>query len=261
MNSEAGEVLSGRRILVTRAEAQSRALVDALRARGAEAVVCPLVRGEPAGAPSDVFDPADFDWLVVTSPGAVGHLRRRLSERGGAVALPPALRVAVVGPGTADAVQAELGHATDLCPPEATGAGLARAFRQAGIARGSRVLRVRGEQAADDVEATLRELGAVVQPWTIYRTVGVPPSATAVDLLRRGGLDAVVFASGSAVRAYAAGFGEHGRQATLLAACIGPVTARIAADHGWRRIVTAASPAAGALIAALARGLAPAPGR
>jgi uroporphyrinogen-III synthase len=251
--------LAGRRVLVTRAPEQSGELGALLQARGAEAILCPLLRSEPAAVPGDLPDLAAYDWLVLTSPAAVRHLGDLLAAAGSRTVLPPRLLLAVVGPGTEDAVRADLRRPVALRPREATGAGLAAAFRERGLPPRSRVLRVRGDLAADEVETALQELGADVTPWTIYRTVAAPPPAPIVALLGRGGLDAVTFASGSAVAAFAAGFPDPGHGENLLAACLGPVTARAAADRGWRRIVTAAEPTAAGLVEALVRALGPSP--
>lgn len=252
--------LTGRRILVTRALDQSGELGEVLRAQGAETVVCPLLRTEAWTGSQPEPDLAAFHWLVLTSPNAVRHLGARLAARQGRALLPPALRLAVVGPGTAAAAAATLGRAPDLCPAVATGAGLAAAFAAQPPAHGSRVLRVRGDRASSEVETALSGLGVVVETWTIYRTLKLLPSAAVAARLQRGEIDAVTFASGSAVAAFETGFPGHGRHDDLLAACLGPVTARCARAHRWRRILTAESPTVAALAATLADALGPAAG-
>ena len=257
MSEHAAQPLAGRCILVTRAADQAVDLQAALSERGAVVVLCPLVRSEalPEAALPDL---AGFDWLVVTSPNGVRYLRDRLDPSHGTepVRLPPRLRLAVVGPGTARAAVAMLGAVADLCPEVATGAHLAVACRTAGLPVGARVLRVRGDLAGDEVEEALRDLGAQVSVSTLYRTVRVAPTAEAAALVARGQIAAVTFASGSAVASFEAGFAGHRLHPTTLAACLGPVTARAAADCGWQRVVTAAEPTPAAVTAALERGLA-----
>lgn len=251
MQRETGDELAGRRILVTRAREQSGDLCRALAARGAEPVVCPLLRSEPTAGSGEAPDLDRFDWLIVTSPNAVRHLRDRLLADRGRADLPAGLRLAVVGPGTAEASRAMLGHPPDLEPATATGAGLGEAFGALGPLAGLGCLRVRGDLAGSDVEDALADLGARVRTWTIYRTIAVPPPPPVVALLDSGGLAAVTFASGSAVRAFAEGFRRPDPPGDLLAACLGPVTARAARDHGWRSVVTAGRPTVDGLLEAL----------
>jgi len=263
MTRSSSSPLTGCRVLVTRAADQAADLTRALTDLGAEVVASPLVRSE-AVAGAELPDLAAFDWLVVTSPNGVRFLRDRLLAAGtaglqvpgeGGSLLPASLRLAVVGPGTAAAAREALGRTADLCPDVATGAQLAAACRQLGPAPGLRVLRVRGDLAPSEVEAALRSLGAGVEVCTLYRTRQVPPPAEVVALVEAGAVDAVTFASGSAVTSFEQGFPGHGLHAAAAAACLGPVTARAAAAAGWQRIITADEPSAAGLAAALARSL------
>src|ERR1700756_2896938 len=94
--------LAGKRIVITRAAAQSEALAQELSSRGALSVVLPLV----SFAEPEDFSPLDraitelhqFDWLILTSAQTVrvfvkraGHLRKPL------VGTDSQLRVACVG--------------------------------------------------------------------------------------------------------------------------------------------------------------------
>ncbi len=78
--------LAGRDILITRASDQSELLVRELEARGARAVLYPMV----AFHPPDDFAPLDnalralrtFDWLLLTSANAVRALIERSKSLG-----------------------------------------------------------------------------------------------------------------------------------------------------------------------------------
>ncbi|HOX24471.1 MAG TPA: uroporphyrinogen-III synthase [Candidatus Krumholzibacteria bacterium] len=255
--ASAARSLAGRRILVTRASAQSAALRAALAARGAAVIECPLLRTEPLPSPAGPPDLGSFQWLVVTSPNGVRHLHDLLAAARPVASLPERLRIAAVGPGTAAAL-AEFGRTADLVPATATGAGLGEALRAAGLAPASRVLRVRGDRASTEVDDALASVGASVVVLTVYRTLILPPPPAAAEVVARRDLDAVVFASGSAVAGFAAAFPAHGLGERVLAACLGPVTARAAAESGWRRLVVAEQPSAEGLAAILAGALGPA---
>jgi uroporphyrinogen-III synthase len=250
--TDAPRSLIGRRILVTRAAAQSEALREALATRGAAVIACPVLRMEAALAPADLPSLDRYRWLVFTSRNAVGFVRELLAGAD----LPPDARIAVVGPGTAAAL-ATLGREPDLVAEPATGVGLAAAFRTRGLPAGTLVLRIRGDLAPPDVEQELERLGAVVDVLTAYRTLTIPPPEAARDAITAGGIDAVTFYSPSAVRGLDEGVPGHRLKEAALAACVGPVTAAAATEAGWRRVITADQPAAPALAAALAAALTP----
>ena len=222
--------LAGRRIVITRAADQAGPLAERLRRLGAEPVVVPLIE---IVAPSDqgvalaavLQRLAEFDWLVVTSSNGAALVRDRIAARSdGGVHRP---LVAAVGVATAGA----LGDAgADLTPAMQTAAGLVAVFPDGP----GRVLVAQ----AEDAEPTLAE-GLSAKAWTVeiaaaYRTVPVTPTAQArTDVV---GADAVLFASGSAVRAWASAFGQD---TPALVVAIGPTTARVAAEMGLKVHVTA----------------------
>jgi len=245
--------LAGRRVLVTRPPHQAQALATALAARGAEVVPCPVlaitaVTDEPAP------DLSRYRWVVITSPNGVRYLADALGD--GSAPWPAGTRLAVVGPGTAARAEAR-GWPVHLQPPDATGDALAAEFRRAGLMQDQPVLRVRGDLAPPAIEDTLRTLGAEVTVLTLYRTVPVLPPPAAVAVLEAGRADAVAFASGSAVSALLAALPHLDLAGSLVAACIGPVTAVVARQAGWRQVLVSDQPTSEGLAATLARHLGP----
>jgi uroporphyrinogen-III synthase len=88
-----------------------------------------------------------------------------------------------------------------------------------------------------------------------YRTLPVPEGAAALrERLVRGALDALTFASPSAVRSFAAGLDAAARGACrrALVAAVGPATAAALREAGIEPDAVAASPGAEGLVAALA---------
>lgn len=197
------------RVALTRAAGGNDALAERLRVAGLEPVECPLVEVEPlSGGPLDL---AGYDRLCLTSRHGVAAL----FARGVHGELPP---VAVVGPGTAEALRAH-GVEPDVVAEVSTQEGLAAALpRPAG-----RVL-LAGAEGARDV--LVRELDADFVP--LYRTVELCPGAFP-------DADLVVLASASAARAFAA----LGR--AIPAASIGPVTSAAARGLGLDVVQEAAT--------------------
>src|SRR6185436_16941508 len=93
------------RVVVTRAAHQAEGLTTAFRAAGATVEHLPLLEVIPPADPRPLKRAASelalYDWLVFTSSNAVDAF---LPLAGGA--LPSRLRVAVVGPATAEALRA-----------------------------------------------------------------------------------------------------------------------------------------------------------
>jgi uroporphyrinogen-III synthase len=187
------------KVLVTRPAAQANALSEALRARGFDVVEQPLLEVEPLS--DDPIDVTGYDYVVVTSANGARELARRMSAR--------PIRIAAIGPGTADALE-QAGLHADLVAAVHTQEGLVDAFPESH----GRVLFV----GAEDARMHLRDaLGADFLP--AYRTVelGVGEVAEA---------DVVLLASASAARAYA---NAGGRGPAI---SIGPQTTAVAREGG-----------------------------
>jgi uroporphyrinogen-III synthase len=184
---------SGRlRVVVTRAERQSRWLAARLEALGCDVVLCPLIGVESLG--DAAIDVTAYDWVVVTSPNGAAELARRLAA--------PPRRLAAIGPGTTEELKAH-GLEPDLVPHVSTQEGLlAELPRPAG-----HVLLAAAEGAR---QLLVDELGADFLP--LYRTLELQPRQPPAG-------DVVVLASPSAARAFAA------TGARIRAVVIGPQTA------------------------------------
>jgi uroporphyrinogen-III synthase len=161
-----------------------------------------------------------YDWVVFTSINGVAAVGERLSRIG------EGSRVAAVGPVTADSVRA-LGIEPSYVASRASediAAGL-------GLLDGARVLLPQADIADPRLADELRGKGATVDAVVAYRTVQVEPTLWGILPLRLA--DAVVLASGSAVRSLAtiAASFEGFADSTLLV-CIGPKTAAVAREVG-----------------------------
>ena len=223
--------LDGRRILVTRAEADAPELARLLHERGAEAVTAPTIEFLP---PEDTL-PLDealreaaagaFDWIVFATPRAVEAVRHRFD----AIHLPVQIAgmLAGVGPSTVEAMRA-VGLSPDLMPDEDySSVGLAAAFPDGE----GRVLLPRADIAPADLEEALIEKGWKPVRVTAYLTrhpAALPDRAK--ELLDEGRIDAVVFTSASTARGFARMAGKPAKPKYV---CIGPATARQARESGF----------------------------
>ncbi len=214
--------LFGKTVVVTRARAQSSSLLASLRELGADTVEIPAIRiDEPsdggAGLRSAVEDLATYDWVVVTSPNGA---RRLLAACRDARSF-GAAKVAAIGPGTAEAL-AEGNVVADLVPERFVAEGLLDVFADGP----GRVLLPRAAEARDVLPEGLRDRGWEVDVVEAYRTVQGRPSDD--DLARAAAADIVTFTSSSTVRNFLAVCDT----VPPVVACIGPITAATARDHG-----------------------------
>jgi uroporphyrinogen-III synthase len=230
--------VTGRRILVTRAEEDSAEWAERLSMRGALPVILPCLSVQPI---RDAVTAArlqtalgDAHWLVVSSRRGVecaGHLLGS--------APPPRLRVAAVGPATAQAAT-ELWGRVDLVASPPTSAGLATTL--ASVAEPSvpatprHAVFVGAADGRRDAEDVLESSGWRVTHVAVYQTVAAPAIADRMDL-RDASIDDILLASPTAVQG-------------LLNRAVLPSTARIITIGPT---TSAAARAAGLTVAAEAR--------
>jgi uroporphyrinogen III methyltransferase/synthase len=142
-------------------------------------------------------------------------------------------KVAAIGSATAEALERR-GLRADLVPTEYIAEELAAALAER-IAAGQRILLPRAENARPELVEGLRVAGAHVEEVPLY--VAATPrevDAEALARVKRGDVDLVTFASSSTVRNLVQLLGgdiASLRSATV--ACIGPITADTAREHGF----------------------------
>jgi len=251
--------LAGKRIVITRAAAQSEALARELSSRGAIPVVFPLV----AFAEPEDFAPLDaaiaeierFDWMILTSAQAMRSLAKRCENlKLSLVRSESKLRICCVGPVSAEAAR-QAGLAVEYVAETHTGAALAEELGNR--LHGAKVFLPRSDRANPDLPAALKRYGAQVIEVIAYRTLR--PTATDERNLRQiadGAADAVLFFSPSAVHHFAELFGGEqlrGLEDKLAITAVGPVTGNALREAGVRRMVIAGDTTAAAVIEALER--------
>lgn len=233
--------LAGKRVVVTRPE--SKALADSLELLGAEVSIVPLIEIRPVEDPREL-DAAvrtlpDYDWVVFTSVNGVAAVGERLGTIG------PETRVAAVGPITAEAVRA-----LEIEPSFVAARASEDIAEGLGALEGKRVLLPQADIADPRLADELRERGAVVVSVVAYRTIQVEPTLWGVLPLRIA--DAIVLASGSAVRSLASIAGSlEGLGDSSILVCIGPKTAAVAREVGLPVGVVADETSADGIIRAL----------
>lgn len=226
--------LHGKTIAVTRPRERAGTLADKLRDLGAHVIECPcieMMEREDVSALSAALE-EHWDWVALTSPAGVPAMVQALDRAGRDLRALYGCKFAVIGKGTANALQ-KYGIAADLCPAVYDGAHLAEALAR--IARpGGRVLILRAAAGADDLPRILAENGVEFADIATYDTVYRSDKAEKLrGLLAGNALDAVTFTSVSTVEGFVQAVGEVDFTG-FTALCIGERTAAAARKYGMR---------------------------
>jgi uroporphyrinogen-III synthase len=217
--------LAGRTIVVTRSADRATAMSELVASFDAVPVIVPLIDvvDEPDGiAQLSTLDLGDVDWIVVTSPNGAARIESLIAAR---TSTP---RLAAVGSTTAAALAR-----CDLVAETQSARGLLEVFPSGP----GRVLVVQAFDAEPTMVRGLREKAWHVDAISPYRTISTTPSS---DQQRAAlAADAVLFASGSAARAWVDVFGTRtppvvvaiGEQTAAAAERAGLKISAISADH------------------------------
>ncbi len=232
--------LFGKRVLVTRAEAQAGEFAKLLEKNGAEPMNLPTIKTVP---PLD-WKPLDraikklstYDWAIFTSVNGVKFFFERLYKLGYDLRELKGVKIAAIGPKTAEAIK-KLGINVALTPKEYKAEGVLAALGKGNI-KGKRFLLARAMEAREILPVEIKRLGGSIDVCPAYKTIRPKnETAEAQRMLAEGGVDVVTFTSSSTVTNFVKMF-KKGAAAEMLkgvkVACIGPITAKTAEDNGIR---------------------------
>lgn len=230
--------LQGLKVANTRASHQAASLTKLLEAQGAEVLPYPAIAVEPV-RDTTMLDEAlraavdgAFDWLVVTSSNTVLALSARLAELGFKPQALTELKIAAIGPSTADTLQGELGLEANVIPDDYVAESLADALS---ISAGERIFLPQSALARDVLAERLQAAGAEVTAVDAYRTLVGRGGVPLPEYFWRGDVDVVTFTSASTVHNFIRRLkrenGSAGMLVDVVVACIGPITADAARAH------------------------------
>lgn len=233
--------LYGWKVLVPRTKEQAGTMSVRLRQYGAIPTEVPTIAVEPPRTPAQMeravkgLVDGRYAWIIFTSANAVRAVWEKFSEHGLDARHFGGVKIACIGPVTADAVR-KFGINPELVPDgEQTTEGLLKEFPPYDdlLDPVGRVLLPRADIATETLAAGLVDGGWEVDDVTAYRTVRAsPPPAEIRDAIKSGGFDAVLFTSSSTVRNLVGIAGKP--HARTVVAAIGPKTAETATEFGLR---------------------------
>ncbi len=252
--------LFGRTVVVTRAREQASESVRLFSALGARVLEFPAIAVHPlpdnAELDAALARLADYAWIVFTSANGARFFGRRLEALGLDARALGGVRVAAIGPATAQAVREQLGVRADLVPPAYVAESVAQSLVALGVA-GQRVLLPRAKEAREVLPDELRKAGAVVDVIPVYETLpDLAHPEHILEELAAGRVDCVTFGSSSTVRHFLGAVPAERLRGVSLA-CIGPITAGTLRSYGLEPAITAEEFTVPALVQAVAGHLAP----
>jgi uroporphyrinogen III methyltransferase/synthase len=229
--------LSGKCVLLLRPAHQAPATAAAVRSRGAESIVFPVM---------EIDDPPDsalvdrtlralsgYDWVLFTSANGVERTAQALQRLGLGMSELAALDIGVIGPRTARSLE-QYGLQAQLVARKYVAEELGRALLARGPLR--RVLLLRALEAREVLPDMLAEAGVAIDVVPVYQTRTVAPERAVelADLLEQRQPAAVIFTSSSTVAALCELLRERTRDllASSLVASIGPITSATARELG-----------------------------
>jgi uroporphyrinogen-III synthase len=228
----------GKRIVITRPLAQSKELQLAIEQLAAVCVVIPLIEIAQPDDEGFAFEQAmrnlsEFEWVVCTSANGASRVAPYLSTS----ATRP--KLAAVGSATAQAFAREV----EFIPSAANGISLAKELP---ISSG-KILIVQAQETSGDVVRILRDRNMVVDVVAAYKTTQCLLTHSQREEIQSA--DAVLVASGSAVRSWCAQAGPEMNGKTV---AIGEPTQRVAAECGMSVSAVAREASTAGVVAALA---------
>lgn len=231
--------LQNARVLVTRPREVLDEFCFYLEMMGADVLVQPTIEIAPVEDFTQVDNALarldDFDWLVFSSGNGVRHLLDRLLESGRDLRALAPVQLAVVGPGTAKALE-KYHLKADLQPDKYRGEALAEALV---AAKGERYLLARASRGRDVMAKRLTEAGSHVEEVVVYQSRDVEqPHEEVTRRLGDGEIDWVTVTSSAIARSLVAMFGDKLRQTKL--ASISPITSETLRELGLEPTVEAA---------------------
>ena len=229
--------LAGKRIVVTRAEAQADSFANALAHQGAVPLLIPTIRIEAlpdlTALDSALQQLDQYRWLLFTSVNGVAIVAERLATLAVPTTAWATVQVAAVGSTTADALRNH-GIVPTFVPERYVAEAIVDGL---GDVTGQRILLPQAAIARETLAEQLTSRGAMVDAIPIYDTLAADLDGAALAALGAG-VDVLTFTSSSTVRnfvaALTAAVGAPPTFDQAVIACIGPVTEEAAHELGLR---------------------------
>ncbi len=235
--------LFGERIVITRPQQDAVRAAAVLETLGAEVLLAPTVevRAITDSGPLDVAIDRldDYDWLVFTSANGVRFFLQRLDERGRDLRALGRLKLAAIGPTTAEAL-AGFHLRADLVPDSYRSEALAEALGR--VAAGRKILLARADRGRTLLKHELEQLADVDQVAVYHNADAGSLPDSIVERILDGTVDWITLTSSAITERLHELLPETARRRIgreVRMASLSPVTTATALRMGWNVAVEA----------------------
>jgi len=236
--------LFAQRIVVTRPREQGLPASAGLEALGAEVLLAPTVEirrlTNPALLDSAIDRLAHYDWLVFTSANGVRFFLERLVERGRDLRVLGHVKLAAIGPSTAQAL-AQFHLRADLIPESYRSESLAEVLGR--IAPNQKILLARADRGRAILKEELQKLAEVDQVPVYHNADAEALPEAVIERIQEGTVDWITLTSSAIVTRLHDLLPQSARERLgrdVRLASLSPVTSETARNSGWNVSVEAA---------------------
>lgn len=226
------------RFLVTRTLPQAQSTAAAIRARGGEAFLAPMLSVRTIAADTSL---EDVQILAFTSPNGVASFAAQTQAGRG-------LPASCVGEATAQAAR-EAGFQS-VASADGDVAALTALIRRSAAPGAGKIVHVSGADTVGDLAGDLTAAGFTAERRIFYAADPadrLPPGIEARLAANPPGLDAVLFHSTRGARIFT-GLANRLTPGALIAVCMSPAVAAAASVSPWKRVISAPVPTEDALL-------------
>src|SRR6266481_2050220 len=246
-------------VLVTRPHPDDEATASALRAKGFEVMLAPMLRFEPVAFHDD--EDARYGAVIVTSANALRGIAPHL--KGSRLQGRRLLKLPLFAVGEHTASAAHRAGFDNVIPANGDAASLRdlvlASVKAKELKKASPLLYLAGADLARDLAGELGERGFTVVTHTTYRMIPVSSlPRDACDAFAANRIEAVLHYSRRSARAFLEAARAGGVEISALAipqCCISAAVASLVRDAGATQVMAAASPDENALFETLDRAL------
>ena len=227
-----------KKVVITRARAQTDEFADKLRAAGFAPIYFPVIEIQPiennTALERAISKLSCYEWIVFTSTNAVEVVLDQFPTAGW-----HDVKTAAIGPKTAETLKSR-GIEPNFVPQEYIAEAILPGL---GDLIGKWILLPRAEIARKELPEAISNAGGIAHEITAYKTISAEPDIKELETLRAG-VDIVTFTSASTVENFVAIARQNNLDPINLPnnpvfACIGPITQQAAKDAGLRKVVVA----------------------
>jgi uroporphyrinogen III methyltransferase/synthase len=237
--------LWGKKIVVTRSRKQSSVLAERIAELGGEAIEFPTIEIVKEPDLSELYSCfehiEDYSWILFTSVNTVDIFFTELRSRGLDIRDLKGINICAIGPATRERLESR-GLKVDIVPAQYQAEGIIAALSPH-IKAGQLLLLPRARGARGILPESIRQMGAQVDEVFLYRAVqSICISEKARNSIINGQVDLITFTSSSTVTNFVGIVGEKNISRItdqVKVACIGPITASTAVQHGFKVDITA----------------------